>query len=322
MIPILSPNFIESEWCCKEVEKFLAREKAINAEYPALEGKRRIFPIRYLPTDGAIAHKPAVLTELQRLQFADFTALRYEDPKSSDFRRAVGALAGAVCALLKTPVGEAKRTSASRPVSGGKKADPSSKPRRQRTAQKRAARMEAGTATPRKTQVHSVLLPKNANSVFDGLFDKLPKGAKQQPEIVSLSRLTKALGLGMQSALAHLKLDYWQNTSVGDVSELSFFGYNDRIRLKSGKVQSIVLTCPEKGVALINVPEIPYTLQPDEVRELLKGHSGPAPGTVFSKGFLTMTPIDFFTVEDLGARLKVRYKDDLKGIAEIEIAAL
>jgi hypothetical protein len=38
LIPIITPAFVESEFCCREVEKFLAREAEINAAHPELKG--------------------------------------------------------------------------------------------------------------------------------------------------------------------------------------------------------------------------------------------------------------------------------------------
>ncbi len=44
LIPIVTPAFIESEWCSKEIAVFLDREKEIWRDFPDLAGKRRIFP--------------------------------------------------------------------------------------------------------------------------------------------------------------------------------------------------------------------------------------------------------------------------------------
>ncbi len=107
-IPIITPNFVESEWCIREVQIFLEREAALNAQHPELAGRRRIFPVSYVPIDDADPFDLRALAELKRLQWFDFTALRFKDQHDERVRLALSSLASGICRLinirLETPL--------------------------------------------------------------------------------------------------------------------------------------------------------------------------------------------------------------------------
>lgn len=103
LIPLITPAFVESEYCCKEVAKFLAREAQINAAYPELKGQRRIFPIVYIDADQSDPFDPATIACLSKLQFVDFRKLR-EDDDPQQIRKALVRLSGEIARLLKVKV--------------------------------------------------------------------------------------------------------------------------------------------------------------------------------------------------------------------------
>lgn len=103
LIPIITPAFVESEFCCREVAKFFSREAEINAAHPELQGQRRIFPIVYIDAEDSDPFDPATVTQIKKLQFVDFRQLR-EDDDPQQIRKAVVRLAGEIARLLKIKV--------------------------------------------------------------------------------------------------------------------------------------------------------------------------------------------------------------------------
>jgi hypothetical protein len=99
-IPIITPASLESEHCCAEIRLFLERERAIVAAYPALAGRRRIFPLHYMPIDDVDPFDPDILVELRRLQWLKFLDLRFKADHEEPVRVALAGLAGGICRLL------------------------------------------------------------------------------------------------------------------------------------------------------------------------------------------------------------------------------
>jgi len=88
-IPILTPAFLQSEWCCKEVRLFLKREQELFATYPDLPRRSRIFPIHYVDVGedaDALDHSVRdTLMGLQQLPFHRKRNLNYGAPEVCDF---------------------------------------------------------------------------------------------------------------------------------------------------------------------------------------------------------------------------------------------
>lgn len=99
-IPIITPNFLESEWCNKEFFAFREREKQLVKDHPELTGHRRIFPIYYVDIEGVKPHDPALLGELRRLQWLDFQDLIYKDDGREEVQSRLGELARSLRQLL------------------------------------------------------------------------------------------------------------------------------------------------------------------------------------------------------------------------------
>ena len=114
-IPLITPNFIQSEWCNKEFFLFREREKALKARFHGLSGESFIFPIYYVRIDGVEAFSDELLNELHRLQRLDFTRLRLKD-YGSEAREKVAQLAESICRLLRPRWDEASGTEQPGPV--------------------------------------------------------------------------------------------------------------------------------------------------------------------------------------------------------------
>ena len=102
-IPIVTPGFLQSEWCCKELLRFCAREASLGRD-------DLIFPIIYDDVDdvdpdrrGDI-HDRAAWECLQQRQRVDFRALRFEALDSKAARLQLDDLARAIRAALRREV--------------------------------------------------------------------------------------------------------------------------------------------------------------------------------------------------------------------------
>ena len=103
-IPIVTPNFVQSEWCCREVELFMERERQLGTLHPELAGTSRIFPILFIGVDDVDPENPEMLAALQKLQWFDFRPFRHRDFGEADVREALSDLAGNMRSLLKRKV--------------------------------------------------------------------------------------------------------------------------------------------------------------------------------------------------------------------------
>ena len=119
-IPILTPNFIQSEFCLTEVEIFLEREKALHEAFPELAGHRRIFPILYIPIAGKEARQPELVSELEQVQWLSFERLRHQDYDQPAVRQTVSEFAATICELLDrrtdAPASSTKRAAKAKPL--------------------------------------------------------------------------------------------------------------------------------------------------------------------------------------------------------------
>jgi sulfatase modifying factor 1 len=91
-IPILTPGFLQSEWCTKEVQRFREHMEARGRD-------DLILPVHYLDVRKFYAERrgecfdPAVLDYLRSLQWVDFRELEPSDADTAEVRRWLGVFA-------------------------------------------------------------------------------------------------------------------------------------------------------------------------------------------------------------------------------------
>jgi hypothetical protein len=103
LIPIVTPGFLQSPWCCTEVMRFRAREIALGRS-------DLIFPLQYIdtvdidPDNPEDCHDPGVLRLLRARQRTDFRDLRFRDPSREEVSERIAALAFAIRSALRRSV--------------------------------------------------------------------------------------------------------------------------------------------------------------------------------------------------------------------------
>lgn len=103
-IPIITPNFIQSEWCSAEVMIFLEREQDLSSTYPELPRRSRIFPLQLIDITGVDPFNPDVLTALELRQSFDFRALRHRNLDDETVRHALADFATSIRKVLQIRV--------------------------------------------------------------------------------------------------------------------------------------------------------------------------------------------------------------------------
>jgi|HubBroStandDraft_1064217.scaffolds.fasta_scaffold00732_5 formylglycine-generating enzyme required for sulfatase activity len=102
LIPIVTPDFFQSEWCCREVSLFRETERALGRG-------DLIFPIHYLdvghvdcsnPDD---CHDPEVVEFLRTRQWAEFHPLRHRSFDTEEVGLFIEKLAKAISTALRAP---------------------------------------------------------------------------------------------------------------------------------------------------------------------------------------------------------------------------
>lgn len=114
-IPILSPSFVQSEWCVQELRIFQDRQQRLFDRYPDLPRTSRIFPIHYIDVMEVEGLDPAVDASLRELQWFDFRDYRHSDFGGADVRRTVSNFVTSVRDLLRLRVEQAEAPQAAPP---------------------------------------------------------------------------------------------------------------------------------------------------------------------------------------------------------------
>ena len=112
-IPIVTPNFIQSEWCSTEVLEFLERERQLLEAHPGLPRHCLLFPLHLIDIAGVEPHDQRVLAALQERQWFDFTAFRHRSPDDVAVRQALSEFAGSIRKVLQTKLGSGDDAAAS-----------------------------------------------------------------------------------------------------------------------------------------------------------------------------------------------------------------
>jgi hypothetical protein len=103
-IPVLTPSFLRSQWCCREARMFMDRQDRLFDLHPDLPRTSRIFPIHFIDVSETDADDEEVRSRILELQWFDFTELRYSSFDTPEVRRRVSAFAGSICKLLRVRV--------------------------------------------------------------------------------------------------------------------------------------------------------------------------------------------------------------------------
>lgn len=104
IIPIITPNFIQSQWCSKEVALFLEREREIFETYPGLRDRGRIFPLLLIDVEDVDPFDAATLEILRARQWFDFRAFRHRRLDDEAVQAAIADFASSIRGLLQTQV--------------------------------------------------------------------------------------------------------------------------------------------------------------------------------------------------------------------------
>ena len=106
-IPIITPNFVQSDWCCREVSLFLRREAELLERYPDVPRRSRIFPIYFIDVEDIESVDPEAIEALQSLQWFDFRRLRHRNYDEATVREALSDFAGGMRDLIRARVSSA-----------------------------------------------------------------------------------------------------------------------------------------------------------------------------------------------------------------------
>ncbi len=94
LIAIITPSFLKSEMCRKEVNKFLKREQRLNRD-------DLIISILYLPTPSLTDKHDDIARILSNRLYFPWEELRFEESNSNAYRRAINSLAKQIIAAIR-----------------------------------------------------------------------------------------------------------------------------------------------------------------------------------------------------------------------------
>jgi|GEM_PF-4706704 hypothetical protein len=102
VIPIITPRFFQSEWCCREIALFRETERRLGRD-------DLIFPIHYVDVDHVDSTNPgdcqdrSVLELLRARQWADFRKFRHRNYQNENVGLFIESLVTAICTALRKP---------------------------------------------------------------------------------------------------------------------------------------------------------------------------------------------------------------------------
>ena len=160
-IPIITPNFIQSEWCSREVSIFLEREQDIYRAHPDLPRRGRILPILLIDVTGVDPHDPAVLAALEARQWFDYRPYRLRSLQDEQVQQALSEFAASIRELLnlkaspqvsaeeRERASAAEAAAAARAAEEQRKAAAAAEKQRRRAEKKERDRLAAEAAAAR-----------------------------------------------------------------------------------------------------------------------------------------------------------------------------
>ncbi|WP_166038764.1 toll/interleukin-1 receptor domain-containing protein, partial [Sphingosinicella sp. YJ22] len=160
-IPIITPNFIQSEWCSREVSIFLEREQDIYRAHPDLPRRGRILPILLIDVTGVEPHDPSVLAALEARQWFDYSRYRLRNLQDEQVQQALSEFAASIRELLNLKASPqvsaeereresaAQSAAAARAAEEQRKAAAAAEKQRRRAEKKERERLAAEAAAAR-----------------------------------------------------------------------------------------------------------------------------------------------------------------------------
>jgi hypothetical protein len=119
-IPVVSPFYLQSEWCAREAKMFEARERMIFDTYPDLpRDRRRIFPLLWIDVREIDPVDEEAFTAVRAAQWSDFTKLRHRNlEQDEEVLAKVAAFAKSIVDVLQrrveAPLGEEEKAQIAR----------------------------------------------------------------------------------------------------------------------------------------------------------------------------------------------------------------
>ena len=112
LVTVITPSFLKSENCRKEVTLFLERERSLGRD-------DLIIPIVYVETPALDDPQDRIAVELKRRRLISWDDLRFEDLDSNDVRRQIDVLARHVIAAVQRPQSETAYVAETLPAGDG-----------------------------------------------------------------------------------------------------------------------------------------------------------------------------------------------------------
>lgn len=160
-IPIVTPAYLGSAWCAKELRLFREREQQLCDAHPGLARTSCIFPIHLIEVDEGDADDEGIFEELRQLQFFEFRESLFADYDAPAVRAQVARFVTDIRDLLKIPLEQPE--AAAPPVRAPSKRK-AKKPASEQRATRKAGEGDLGSAPPPPQQLGEPAQPPVASA--------------------------------------------------------------------------------------------------------------------------------------------------------------
>jgi serine/threonine protein kinase len=195
-IPIITPNFLQSDWCCQEVNLFHQREAELLQRFPDLPRMSRIFPVYFIDVEDVDPVDTAAIEVLRGLQWFDFRRLRHRSYDEAAVREPLSDFASSIRDLVRarvsSPNGDAAVAKPSAGSGSRRKSSSHGGPRPVRHAPCTAPD-SAGDATLRVETFRADILEDSRRPAIAG---SKQAGVTQEPAGPTLDLRAKQIGVG------------------------------------------------------------------------------------------------------------------------------